>query len=133
MKLDKNIYKYVEHELYNYNNSKKELEDLKYEVIEFSKKSDGLPKGNNISNPTEDKVFKIIENERITYLSKIIKNIDHVLNNLDEIYRKLFKLKYIEKNTAKYIFRELNISERTYYNYKNNIVLKVAKRLGIEK
>jgi len=133
MKLDKRIYKYIEYELYNYNNSKENLEEMKRQIIETSGSNDGQPRGNEVSSQTENKAIKIMASTAIASTERIIKAIDEALYELGGTYRRLFEMKYVKKEGIVKICNEISMSERSFYNYKDRLVYTVAQKLGLEK
>ena len=104
MKLDKRIYKYIEYELYNYNNSKESLEEMKRQIIETSGSNDGQPRGNEVGSQTENKAIKIMTSTTIASTERIIKAIEDTLKELEGTYRKLFEMKYCKK-TLQFILK----------------------------
>lgn len=133
MKLDKRIYKYIEYELYNYNNSKESLEEMKRQIIETSGSNDGQPRGNEVGSQTENKAIKIMTSTTIASTERIIKAIEDTLKELEGTYRKLFEMKYCKKEGIVKICNEIAMSERSFYNYKDKLVYMVAQKLGLEK
>ena len=133
MKLDKRVYKYIEYELYNYNNSKEDIEEMKKQIIETSGFNDGQPKGNETISTTENKVIKIISSTAINNTQRILKAIDETLYELGGTYRRFFDMRYIKKEGIVKICNEMPISERSFYNYKDKLVYAVAQKLGLEK
>lgn len=133
MKIDREVYRYIEYELLHYEDSKKELENLKMEIIEASPEpSDGQPKcKGGKSDPTEQKAMKLLSNVAITKITKTINAIDRVYSTLNRDYLKFFEWNYIKRAGIVKTCREVNISEKTYYRWKDNIVYSVGRELGL--
>lgn len=132
-RLDKSIYNYIEYELYNYNNSKKELkmdeEDAIYGVNEFDLNA-GIRAKYKKSNKVENSAIKILSTKKITKLTATIKAIDNALNTLEKIYNEFFCKYYLDRYGKLKICEKLGLSERSFYNYKNKIVWTVAREMG---
>ena len=133
MKIDKKVYNYIDYELQHYQENKKKLEELRSDIIEASPEpSDGQPKGQGgTSNPTEGKTVKLMSSISILTLEKTIKAIDTVKDKLNEDYKKFFEFNYIKQAGIVRTCNEIPISERTYYNMKEKIVIAVGQELGL--
>ena len=89
MRIDKEVYKYINHELQHYEENKKELERLKAEIIEQSPgPSDGQPRGNTTGNPTEQKTMKLLTSAAILRIERTTKAIDKIYNQLNKEYKR---------------------------------------------
>lgn len=86
--------------------------------------------GNATSNPTEQKAMKLMSNTAIIKLEHTINTIDKVYNKLSKEYKNFFELNYIKKSGIVKTCAETNISEKTYYRWKNNIVYEIAREFG---
>ena len=132
MKIRKEIYKYVDYELQHYEENKKELERMKLEIIEKSpQSSDGQPRGNMCGNPTEQKAIKLVSSVAIRKIEQNIRAIERVKNTLNSEYSKFFELNYILRVGIVKTCREANISEKTYYRWRDNIVYATGKEMGL--
>ena len=132
--LDKNVYRYVEYELFNYKYSKKELADEEIEAIYGIVEGDinaGIRGKNKKSSRTENSAIDILSTKRIVKLTKIIEDIDNAMNKLDKVYNKFFELYYKNRKGMVETCHKVPISERSFYNYKNKIVWAVAKEMGL--
>lgn len=134
--LDNAVFKFVEHELYNYEDTKKELRDLKDDIAESSisnMKLDNFsstkkhPKGSN----TETAVIIILQNKVAKRMSSTIKYIDRAINELEEEKAILYILKYRRGKSWQQIIQILNVSQATYFRWRKDIVKKVAEKMGL--
>lgn len=129
------IYKYIEYELYSYKCSKQEItneqEDCIYGIHGFDINS-GIKAQYKNTSPTEIGATALVTSKTLIKINRTVKAIDDALSKLDPIYKKFFEMWYGVRNNGMFKFCEsFGISERTFYNYKNKIVLAVAEELGL--
>lgn len=130
MKINKSIFRYVEHELYSYEQTKKELELYKESLIESTPKSE-VPVMSALSDTTAVKAINLAESTFILKLERVINAIKKCLGMLGDNHRELFRLKYIKGLTMKEIYIEMNLSKASYYRIRREIVIAVAQQLGL--
>ena len=130
MRIDKSIFRYIEHELYNYDETKRELTRLKEEIIEGAHFIEA-PVHTSPGNPTEQKAIKLTTSAHITYLEKVVDAIDRSLNILGDRHKELFKYKYQKGLPWQEIALEINISDRTYFRLRRELVAMVGQQLGL--
>ena len=133
MKIDKAIFRYVEHELYNYENTKKELEEMKLDIAEAvvgNIQYDNYSINKNPGSSTETAATKLITNKAIMRATKTIRDIERAKEKLDPDKEKLFELKYKDCLSWQQITIRLCISEATYFRWRGEIVRLVAKEMG---
>ena len=130
MKINNSIFKYVEHELYNYEQTKKDLGLYKESIIESTPKSE-VPVMSALSDTTASKVIKMTESTFVLKLERVSKAIETGLSRLSNNHKKLFKLKYINCLPMKEIYLEMNISDRSYYRIRREVVIAVAQQMGL--
>ena len=83
MRIDREVYRYIEHEMYHYREYQKELREYEEEILEGSPEPpDGQPKGSGTSNPTENKALKLITPKGYREMEKTISTIWHNLTLL---------------------------------------------------
>lgn len=132
MKIDKDIYKYVNKELQRYEETKRTLEEDRAGTIDASPTPpDGQPKGNGTGNPTESKALKLITCKRLQKMEEVVNAITKIYESLSPEYRKFFDVVYIQHYGKVRACIEANLSEKTYYRWKDNIVEAVARELGL--
>lgn len=132
MQVDKEIYKYIDYELRHYKENKEELEKLRAEIIDTSPSpADGQPRGNISGNPTEQKAMKLISSVAIRKIERTVNAIEKVRNTLNEEYLKFFEWNYIIKAGIVRTCQEVNISEKTYYRWRDSIVYAIGRELGL--
>lgn len=75
--------------------------------------------------------MKLVSSTAIIKLENTINAIETVYNQLNRDYKKFFEWSYIEKAGIVKTCREVNISEKTYYRWKNDIIYATAKEFGL--
>ena len=135
-KLPDAIFKFVEHELYNLEDTKKELEELKEELpassiggSDYNDMSSGQSNENYSS--TESTALDILTNKAVLRAIKTIRDIESAKKKFDEQKLKLFHLKYIRNMPWQQITMELSISEATYFRWRKEIVETTAQKMGL--
>lgn len=133
MKIERRVFKYIEYELYNYDNTKKELARYREMVLESSPMPQEVKVqgGGQMVSQTESKALKLITSSFIAHAERVINAIDKSLAMLTEDHRKLFHLKYQECLPWQEIIVEMNISDRTYFRMRRELVATVARQLGL--
>jgi len=130
------IFKFVEHELYNYEDTKEELKELKEDIAEsglgnldyddFSS-TESYPSGSSTETATVD----ILQNKVAKRMSNTIRYIDKAIRELDEEKVRLYIKKYRQNKSWQTIVEEMPISQSTFFRYRKEIVRKVAKKMGL--
>lgn len=127
-------FRMIEAELYCYEESKRQLELLREEIIE-STPSQEISVKSSPGDPTQTKAIKLVNNREIIEMERRLKAIDKAIeilktNNEPRKYE-LLKMKYFErKYTDIGICMELGISERTFYRWRREIIELIANFLG---
>jgi RinA family phage transcriptional activator len=132
--LRKEIRRYIETELQDYENTKREYELVQQDIVNQSGTLDGQPRGTDISQPTERKAIKLVTNKRLAQLERTIKAIERVITNLPEEKFKLVRLKYWTSPqilTDEGIAQQIGCSRSTYYEWKDGILIALAKQMGL--
>lgn len=127
--------RYIEHELYYYEQSKRDLAQLREEITE----SGGAIRYDTVSvqgggpgKPTEGKVIRLMSSPEIAHLTRTISAVETSLDILTERHRDLFNLKYKLRFDACRICREMPTSERSYYRMRQELIDMVAHAMGIQ-
>ena len=134
MRMDKEIYNYIDYELTNYKHYESKIEAIRNSIIQSSPPfPDGQPRGNGTSDPTLDKVIKLTTPLAIYRMENNKECIERALKKLDPYYTKFFEKNYKENNGNNKIgvCYELAMSERTYYRMKGKIIEYVAREMGM--
>lgn len=130
------VFKYVEYELYHYEDTKEELKELEKDLA--SEQIGNLSYDDFSNNQSNEKVSMVensaidmIQNKVAIRASKTIDDIERALNKLNEEKVELFNKKYIQEKPWQQIISEMNISKRTFFRWRKKIVSKVAEEMGL--
>ncbi len=126
-------FKIIEHELFNYDDTKAELEALKDQVINApppppDERANVI--NGSVSNPTLTKTEKILSNSVITHMDRTVRAIEAALMLLDEQHNEIFEYRYRQGKNWREIVSVMPISERHYFRKRREIILAVAVQLG---
>ncbi len=133
MKLDKEVYRYIEYELYHYEDYKDELELERERILEGSgNRLVGMPKRNERSDVTQAKAISLAESTAVLSLERRIKAVDKTLSRLTDLHKQLFVEVYCKSRKDVYgLCMELSISRETFSRYKRSIIYGVGNELGL--
>lgn len=130
-KVPRHIKKKIENELYQYWDNKRELEEMQQNIIDSSPEPlDGLPKGNNTSNTTEQKAIKLRTSRTILILTRRLEYIEKAIKRLNEDEKKVFEIIFKERHNQKMAETYKYISKDSYYNTYNKIIYFTAVEFG---
>ena len=130
MKIDKSIFRYIEHELYNYDTTKIELVRYRKEILESTHFAE-VPAYTGPGDPTGNKAVKLASSAFVIHAEKIIKAIDRSLAILGDRHKELFCYKYQKGLPWQEVCLEMNISDRTYFRLRRDLVTTVGQQLGL--
>lgn len=131
MKINKNVFKYIEYEMYSYDDIKKELELYREEIIQGEQKPEVSVSGGSLGNRTESRAIKLVSSKFVLQSEKVINAIDRSLGLLGDRHRELFNLKYQKGLPWQEVMAEMCISDRTYYRIRRELVTVVGQQLGV--
>lgn len=130
-KVPKWVKKKIENELYHYWDNKKELEEMQRDIIESSPEPpDGQPRGNSVSNTTEQKAIKLRTSRSILAVERRLKYIENAIARLNEDEQKIFEIIFKERHNQKMAETYKYISKDSYYNTYNKIIYFTAVEFG---
>ena len=130
MKIDKSIFRYIEHELYNYDETKRELARYREEILEGTPFQE-VSVQTNPGNPTAQKAIKLTSSAFVVQAEKVISAIDRSLAILGDKYMELFEYKYQKGLPWQEVALEMDISDRTYFRLRRELVMTVGQQLGL--
>ena len=107
----------MERLLYNYNNNKLRLKELKEKIIDSSGDSEqGMPRSTNTSSITEIKAIRLCEDKEILKLEEDIKTVESFLMGVTDRQFLIVELKYFRSDlNDKEIMQILRLKESTFY------------------
>ena len=130
MKINNAVFRYIEHEMYCYKDTKKEMELYKEEIME-GRPSSEVSVQSGPGDTTASKGIKLMTSPFLLKAEKTIRAVDNSLNMLCDNHRELFELKYIQGLPVNEVYLEMNISERSYYRIRRQLVTVVGQQLGL--
>lgn len=131
MKLPRAVFRYVEHELYNYDTTLAEIEAIREGIIDAPPLRETVPSTGHISDPTGRKATQLVTNTALVRMCRTREAIDKALARLSDNHRALFNLKYRQDLPWQQVCQELPASERTYFRLRRELVFMVAVELGL--
>ena len=130
MRIDKSLFKYIEYELFNYEITKKDIRLCRDSIINASPVAGETKDKYTISDSTGNKGINLATNTFILNAEKTIDAIDKALKQLSDKHRELFNLRYQQFIPWNELYLEMNISDRTYYRLRRELITQVAINLG---
>ena len=130
MKINKSIFRYIEHELYNYEQTKKDLALYREQILEGTAYPE-VSVQSGISDTTQAKAVKLTSSAFVIQSERILNAIDKSLTILGDKHRELFRLKYQLGVSWPNITIDMGISDRTYYRLRRELVVTVGQQLGL--
>ena len=130
MKISKSIFRYIEHELYNYEQTKKDLALYREQILEGT----AYPEVSVQSGPgdvTANKAVQLASSAFVVQAERTISAIDRALEMLGNRHKELFKLKYQMGVSWPQITIDMGISDRTYYRLRRELVCMVGQQMGL--
>ena len=130
MRIDKSVFRYIEHELYQYDNTKKELELYREEILEGTH----FPEVSVKSDPgdsTANKVMRLTSSAFVIQAERVTNAVDKALAVLGDKHRELFRHRYQKGLPWQEVALEMDISDRTYFRLRRDLVTVVGQQLGV--
>lgn len=130
MRIDKSVFRYIEHELYNYEQTKQDLALYREQILEGT----SSPEVSVQSSPgdvTANKAVKLTSSAFVVQAERIVDAVEKSLTILGDRHKELFRLKYQMGVSWPNITIDMGISDRTYYRIRRELVLTVGQQLGL--
>lgn len=131
---DKTI-RYIEQELEDYQETKRKIEERKQELQAKAPVEAGMPMDRQgPSSPTERLAIRMLSDRHLQEMERVIECIEHVYQHCDADHKRLILIRYWTKPqtlTWEGIARELAVSKRQAYRWRDNVVHAIADRLGM--
>ncbi len=133
MIVNKNVFRYIEYELFRYPKYLKELEkNIKNLNENFSDKDNLVNTNFDLEHTNKCKQNSYFTLNKLENMERIVTAVNFFLEGATELQREFFKLYYMNKVTNKYeICDRLHISESTFFRTKRHIVRSIGIELGI--
>ena len=129
-KIDKHIKKYIMSELYNYEENKKKIANIRSDIIDETTISDGQPRGNETSDTVAKKTEKLLTTRALLIATEKVNNIKRALDKFNEQEQKDIENIFFKGHSQ--IYAEMNdgISKDMYYHLKDKMIYLTAQEYG---
>jgi RinA family phage transcriptional activator len=130
MRINKRIFQYIEQELYDYEDTKKELEQCREEII-YGEHRPEVSVQSGLGDVTQSKAVKLASSTYILQAERTTKAIEKGLAELGQQHKDLYRLKYRDCLPWQEVMLELGISDRTYFRWRRELVTIVGRNMGV--
>ncbi|MBP2643948.1 MAG: phage transcriptional regulator, RinA family [Firmicutes bacterium] len=121
-KLRRALRNYIEAELADYHQTKRDILEVREDIIEQSLES---------NNPTYTKASKLLTCKRLKRMEQVVQAIDKVMERLPPEKQKLVELRYWSNYlTIEGIAIKIQCDRRTVYRWLEGILIAIAVELG---
>lgn len=131
--LQREYFEYIERELFNYDETRREIDELREDIISeapaVSELATSITSGTK-SDSTEKKAEQLLTNKVLARMIKTVKAIDRALGRLSETHEMLFHLRYQRGLSWQRVCMEMPTSRRSYFRVRRELVYMVAQELG---
>lgn len=129
------VFRYVEAELFDYHHTRRELEDLRLAIMEEGP-DPGLVVMDSRARPPSDSTYektaRLLTNRRLRKMEETVRAVDRVVERLPADRQRLVELKYFRGRLSNLgVADELNVSLRTFYRWRDEVVVAVAVEMGL--
>ena len=134
MKLPRAVFRYVEHELYHYDQTLEDISELQRDVAESQMAAEfvsPLVQSGRISDPTFRKANRLILSSALARMVKTAKAIERALSRLPDGHQELYRLKYRQGCSPQEMCDKLHIELSTYYKWRREVVHMAALEMGL--
>jgi RinA family phage transcriptional activator len=128
------IRRFIESELRTYQETKKEWETIRLDIVTRSPVQDGQPKGSGKSVPTESKALQLITNKRLAQIERTVRACERVITDISRERFILLQHRYwtIPRTlTDDGIAELLGCDRRTFYRWLDDILTAIAIEMGL--
>ena len=129
-KIDRHIKKYIKTELYNYENNKKKIKEIRGNIIDESGFNDGQPRGNETSDTVSKKTDKLLTTRALLIATEKVNNIERALEKLSEEEQRDVNLIFFKGHSQVHAELYDNISKDMYYNIMDKMIYLTAIEYG---
>lgn len=134
-KLKTATFKYIESELYSYEDTLTEINKLRDEIINRSSKDDnsGGGKSNIPGSPTEEVATELLTHRTLQNLVKITDAISDTYKVVSDEHRSIIDLKYFKQPSLYWddVAYQLSMHRNTVFKYRREFIILVANKLGL--
>ena len=136
LKVPKPYFKMVEFELFNYDETKKQLAELEEELYDVTamRPFDAINvQTNKTGNPTEVSAIKLMSRSSVSIarMERTVRAIDRALVQLDETHNEIFELKYRQGKNYRQVLSDGCFAQDTYFRKRRELIQAVALQMGL--
>jgi RinA family phage transcriptional activator len=127
----KETFQHIEREIYDYKETKKNLDQLTYDIIHSTPEMHEI-RGTHISDPTYFKATQLATHILRENMYRMIYAIDLAFESIDPVKRKALQAKYWHQKHVHWtvIADEFYLERKTLYNWRQELIALIAMRLG---
>ena len=131
--MERAVFRFIEHELFSYERTKREIQELREDIIsDSSAPRDSIPSAGHISDTTARKAIRLMTNTALTRMTRTVAAIDRAMCRLNENHRALFELRYKQALPWQAVCERMPYSERGFYKLRKEIVEMTADEMGLK-
>lgn len=129
---ERDVFRYVEAELYAYPWRKQEIERLRADIIDATPERLAAVGAEGVGDPTLSRVMRLLTSKRLERLVEHYEAITRVYERLEPEKKRLVEMRYWQRElTDLGIYRRLHVSRRTYFYWRGQILLAIAREMGL--
>lgn len=127
---ERQVYRYVEAELYAYPWRQQYIERLRADII--SATPDRSVGSDTLGNATLSKTMQLLTSR---HLQRVVENYEAIVRvyaRLDGLKKRLVEMRYWQREYTDYgIYQKLHVSRRTYFRWREEILREMATEMGL--
>ncbi len=128
---ERQVYRYVEAELYAHPLRKRDIERLRADIIEATPER-SVTSSENPGDPTLLRAMRLLTSKRLERMMGNYEAIAKIYESLDDMKKRLVDMRYWQrKYTDCGIYENLHISRRTYFRWREEILAAMAIEMGL--
>lgn len=128
MRLSKAVFRYIENELFDYDATKRAIDELSLDII--AERPRGPRSRSATSDPTAAKGIRLASNATLLRMHRTIAAVDTALARLSDDHRRLYDLRYRKRLSWQRVCDEMSLSRTAYFDLRRSIVRLVAVHMG---
>ncbi|MCO7175547.1 transcriptional regulator [Sporolactobacillus kofuensis] len=134
-KLKPAVFKYIESELYDYPETKKEIKRLREQIIYGSSSEDNIGGGrpSEPGRPTERIASRLVNNRKLRNMEEVIDAIESAYQQIPSEYQKIIRMKYWDRQSMQWkeVADKCFVHPNTVTKYRRRFVYLVADKIGV--
>ena len=131
MRLTRAVFKYIETELFHYDDTRKELNAERDDIIAAAPVKAEGSRG-SVPDPTAAKASRLLTSVSISQMERTVRAVERALARLNDDHRQLFELHYRKVLSWQEVCGHMHIGKTKFYDTRNALVKMVAVHMGYE-